>query len=832
MAALLGPAALGAVAGVAAQLQQSALWQASAYLGLLVAGALGLWGAWRLRRVAAGNVWAPSSWGLHLLAASLLGAAGSGLQALHRADDALAPELEGVWLQVVGTVEGLPQRGALGWSLVLRVESAHTRQGESVRLPTRLRLSAFEAGARRANAAPARADGPSPWRAGERWRLTVRLKRPHGPFNPHGHDRERMLWERGIGATGSVATGARAAAPQRLAPAPAWGVDVARQALGEAIARAVPEARLAGVLTALWVGDGSAIEREDWAVFRATGVAHLMVISGLHITAMAWLAMAVFGGLWAWLGRRWPSLLLACPTSRAAAWAGLGMAAAYAVFSGLGLPVQRALIMLAVGLGLRQSARRWPWTEVASAAVLAVLLVEPMAVLQPGFWLSFVAVGLLLAHAPAAASQARVSASEADPRPWLHALGASLGGMMRTQAMISLALAPLTLAWFGQFSLVGLLANLVAIPVVGWVVLPLDALGLLWSPFWGLAAWVLSGLMALLEIMAAWPLAEVHRPAPPWPLAWLAVIGGWVLVQPWPPSLRAAGLLLLGPALFGGAATRPASGQFEVLALDVGQGGAVLVRTAGHTLLYDSGPAYAGGGDAGERLVVPTLRALGERPDRVIVSHEDADHAGGSEAVAKAFPKASWWSSFDPDPARRCVAGQRWTWDGVHFEVLHPGPDAWASGPGGRRLSSNAMSCVLRIDNGRDSAWLSGDLDAAHEVRLALARPALRATLMLAPHHGSHTSSSPVLLNTLRPRWVMVQAGYRNPFGHPSERVVQRWRERGLSWVETPFCGAALWRSERPSEMHCERASRRRFWHHNGAQAAGERGDGAPPGPS
>lgn len=832
MAALLGPVALGAVLGVAAQLQQAALWAAPAYLGLLVAGLLGFWGAWRLRRAAIRSVWAPSSIGLHLLAAGLLGAAGSGLQALHRAGDALAPELEGVLLQVVGTVEGLPQRGALGWSLGLRVESAQTLQGNAVRLPERLRLSAVEAGARRAGGVSARVGGPSPWRVGERWRLTVRLKRPHGPFNPHGQDRERMLWERGIGATGSVATGARAPAPQRLAPAPGWGVDVARQALGEAIARAVPEARLAGVLTALWVGDGSAIDREDWAVFRATGVAHLMVISGLHITAMAWLAMAAFGGLWPWLGRRWPSLLLVCPTSRAAAWAGLCMAAAYAVFSGLGLPVQRALIMLAVGLGLRQSARRWPWTEVASAALLAVLLIEPMAVLQPGFWLSFVAVGLLLAHMPSAASQASAEASETHARRWLRAFWDSFLGLLRMQAIISLALAPLTLAWFGQFSLVGLLANLVAIPVVGWVVLPLDALGLLWSPFWAAAAWVLSWLMALLEIMAAWPLAEVHRPAAPWPLAWLAVIGGWVLVQPWPPSLRAAGLLLLWPAVFGGAPTRPAAGQFEVLALDVGQGGAVLVRTARHTLLYDTGPAYAGGGDAGEHLVVPTLRALGERPDRVIVSHEDADHAGGSEAVAKAFPKAAWWSSFDPDPARRCVAGQRWTWDGIHFEVLHPGPDAWAPGPGGRRLSSNAMSCVLHIDNGRASAWLSGDLDAAHEVRLALARPDLRATLMLAPHHGSHTSSSPVLLNTLRPRWVVVQAGYRNPFGHPSARVVQRWRERDLDWVETPFCGASLWRSERPSEMHCERASRRRFWHHDGAATAGKRGGGAMQGPS
>jgi competence protein ComEC len=251
------------------------------------------------------------------------------------------------------------------------------------------------------------------------------------------------------------------------------------------------------------------------------------------------------------------------------------------------------------------------------------------------------------------------------------------------------------------------------------------------------------------------------------------------------------------------------------MALDVGQGSAVLVRTAGHSLLYDTGPRYSPTSDAGQRVVVPLLRALGERPDTVVVSHRDSDHAGGSAAVQTEWPEARWLSSFDADPARRCTAGQRWTWEGVDFEILHPSPGDF--GPDGAgRLPSNAMSCVLRVGHARQSVWLSGDLDADRETRLALAHPDLRASLLLAPHHGSLTSSSPVLLNTLAPAWVLVQAGYRNRFKHPAPVVLARYRQRGMRWVATPDCGAATWQSDAPDTVLCQRESARRYWHHRG----------------
>jgi competence protein ComEC len=210
------------------------------------------------------------------------------------------------------------------------------------------------------------------------------------------------------------------------------------------------------------------------------------------------------------------------------------------------------------------------------------------------------------------------------------------------------------------------------------------------------------------------------------------------------------------------------------------------------------------------------LRALGEQPDAVVISHRDSDHAGGADAVAATWPQARWLSSFDPDPGRRCLAGQRWTWDGVDFEMLHPQPNHY--GPdGGGLLSSNAMSCTLLIRAGAQGAWLSGDLDAERETRLALARPDLRATVLIAPHHGSKSSSSPVLLNTLRPQTVLVQSGYRNRFGHPASEVLERYRERGMKWANSPECGAASWRSDRPGEVVCERERSRRYWHHRGA---------------
>lgn len=789
-------AGLGWVLGVALQLQQSLLWPFAAYAAALGLGLALLLVAWRALRVPA--------WPLLLMAGLLIGAGLTGARAVVYAGRALPATLEGRDIRVIGRVASLPQATAQGQRFALAVESA-ALQGEAVALPERLQLSWFGGERSGGRQVPA-------LKAGERWQFALRLRQPHGTRNPHGWDHERWLWEQGIGATGYVRSGARDAPPQRLGERVGYPVLAARQWVGQRIAARVAEPRSGGVLAALVAGDQSAIERDDWDLFRTTGVAHLMSISGLHVTIFAWLAMALIGRGWRRLGWLWPGALLAVPVPLAAGVGGVAMAAAYALFSGWGVPAQRTVLMLAVVVLLRLSGRHWPWPMVWGLAMSAVLLLDPWALLQPGFWLSFVAVGVLFATDPGRRHALTPEAGRAVPsRLGQRALRSGLA-LLREQAVVTVALAPLALLLFGQFSLVGLVANLIAIPWVTLLITPLALLGVLLAPLWDAAALAVQGLSLGLAWLAQWPWAAIHRPIPPLGLALAAVFGGLLLVLRLPAVWRVAGLFLLAPGLLW-TPLRPAPGVFEVMAIDVGQGSALLVRTAGHSLLFDAGPRYGLDSDAGARVVVPLLRALGERPDVVVISHQDSDHAGGAEAVRAAWPRARWLSSFDADPARRCLAGQRWRWDGVLFEMLHPAPAHYRA-DGSAALPSNAMSCTLRISAGQPSAWLSGDLDAERETRLALAQPDLRATLLIAPHHGSRSASSPVLLNTLRPQTVLVQSGYRNRFGHPAPEVLARYRERGMRWVNSPECGAATWRSDQPDRVACERDQSRRYWHH------------------
>jgi len=796
----LEAALAGLLAGTALQMGQPTLWVWPAYGSVLVLAAVMVAAALYLR-----SRWWPRV--LLALAGGLLAGGLTGLRALAYVGDALDPALEGRDIQVTGRVAEMPQFNDAGIRLRLAVESA-TLAGAAVRLPDTLALGWY------AGSLGSAADGllpelqrqPLPLRAGERWRMAVRLKAPHGNRNPFGFDYELWLWEQGVQATGYVRSGASDLPAMNLGPTGRHPVEQARQSVRDNILATLAGQREAGLVAALVVGDQNAIDRADWDVFRATGVAHLMSISGLHVTMFAWFAAVCIGRLW----RQSARLCLRVPAPQAARAGGLLLAAAYALFSGWGVPAQRTLWMLAAVFVLRLSARSWPWPSVWLLVAALVVLVDPWAVTQAGFWLSFVAVAVLFASDTGRSAVAPGS------------LWVRLRLLLREQVVVTAALAPLTLLLFGQVSLVGLVANLLAIPWVTLVVTPLAMLGVLVPVVWELAAACLAGLGWWLQWLAAWPWAALALPQPPAWAGLAGVAGGVLLVLRAPWSLRLMGGALMLPA-FLWQPPRPATGEFALLAADIGQGNAVLVQTANHALLYDAGPRYSRESDAGHRVIVPLLRALGVQPDLLVLSHRDTDHAGGAAAVLQAHPAAALLSSIGDQhalqairPAQRCQAGQQWTWDGVEFTVLHPAATDYAG-----LQRPNAMSCVLRIasqsrspDRPSRAALLVGDIERAQELRLRAQGARLQADVLLVPHHGSRTSSSPEFLDAVNPRWALVQSGYRNRFGHPAREPMERYRERHIPVLASPQCGAAQWRSDRPFVVRCERTEQRRYWHH------------------
>jgi competence protein ComEC len=619
------------------------------------------------------------------------------------------------------------------------------------------------------------------------------------------------MWEQGLGATGYVRAGRQDPPPVRLEATGQYLWAQWRQSVRERVQARIPDPQQAGLISALLMGDQASIERADWDVFRATGVAHLVSISGLHVTMFAWLCGAWVRWAWRRTDRWGTSWCLYLPADQAGRWAGLGLAVLYALFSGWGIPAQRTIWMLTWVSVLASTGRRWPWPQVWLSTCTGVLLVDPWALGQAGFWLSFVAVGVLFATGQGAppASQS-VSWAQRLWRLW------------REQWVITVCLAPLSLWLFQQVSVVGLLANAVAIPWVTLWVTPLCLLGTLFPHAWEVAAGSWQVLMVLLQSLANWPGAVWSTPAP---AAWAtaaATLGSLLLAMRLPWVLRAIGLPLMAPALLWNVPS-PAPGDVEVWFPDIGQGHAVLVRTAEHVLLFDAGPRYSRETDAGQRVLLPLLRAWGWRLDAMVLSHSDSDHIGGAPAVLQMNPAMPWWGSLPPShplhqsrPGQACHAGVGWDWDGVRFDFLHP-IDANHSD----RAKPNTMSCVLKVQARGASVLLTGDIEAAQEKALVAHAPvgadgvtALRADVLLVPHHGSNTSSTAEFLAAVAPRWAWVQAGYRNRYGHPTAAVMARYQSLGIGVKESVRCGAGRWRSAQPDEVHCERQAQPRYWHH------------------
>jgi competence protein ComEC len=598
------------------------------------------------------------------------------------------------------------------------------------------------------------------------------MRRPHGNANPHGFDYEVWLLERGIGATGYVRPRGERARLAELVWRPAYAIERARERIRTKLWEALPEHRYAGVVIALAIGDQRAIETVDWETFTRTGVGHLMSISGLHVTMVSGLFAALAAMLW----RRSARLVLKLPARKAAAVAAVVAAAGYTLLAGFAVPAQRTLYMVAVVAVALWLDRMQSSARVLAAALAVVLLVDPWAVVSPGFWLSFGAVALML----------YVGAAQNGRAHWLAQWG-------RVQWAITVGLAPLVLLLFQQVSLVSPLANAIAIPVISLVVTPLAlAAAVAPGPWFAEGAHAaLMGLMPLLDALAQLPGAAWRQHAPaPWAAA-LALVGvAWLLAPRGFPARYAAAAFFV--PLFAVRPDGPAAGQLRITFLDVGQGLAVVVRTRDHALVYDAGPAYSLDADAGNRVLVPFLRGEGlVRLDAVVVTHNDLDHSGGARSVMRALPTGLLWSSLDREhpvqagaPYRLpCRAGVRWTWDGHVFEILHPGLASYDV----PAVRPNSRSCVLRVTGPGGAVLLTGDIEARDEESLLAAGAIRRADVLLVPHHGSGTSSTPAFLAAVQPAHAVFTTGYRNRFGHPKADVVARYAATG----------AALWRTDR-----------------------------------
>ena len=753
----------------------------------------------------------------------LLGFVWAALFAQYYLSQELPKELEGQDVTIVGTIDSMPNYFERGVRFNFSVEKVLPLKGATPPIPSKLALSWYTEYENRShdssinNAAEKQKNIEV--QPGEHWQFTVRLRKPHGNANPHGFDYEMWLLEQNIRATGYIrsesSSGQKSIRLDSFVFSFNNAVERCRSWLRERVQQALLGKPYAGVIVALVVGDQRAISQSDWTVFNRTGISHLVSISGLHITMVAVLFAGLISALWRRSFFTSVRLPLILPAQKAAALAGALAALIYVLLAGSGLPAQRTLIMLSVVATALWCGRITSISHVLCLALGLVVLLDPWAVLGPGFWLSFSAVAVIL--------YVSVGRAAENTRDGLSHWRSVLKSATLTQYAVTLGLVPLTILLFGQASLVSPVANAIAIPLVSFLVTPLALVGsVLPSPLsgWFLieAHFLVEQLAQVLQWLSSFSLAVWSAPVPSWWMFVLALIGTiWMLApRGWPA--RYLGLFAWLPLVLN-VPTHPRAGEMWVTAFDVGQGMALLIETERHRFLYDTGPFYSAESDGGNRVILPYLRARGiNHLDGMMVSHSDMDHAGGALSIMKEIKVARTSSSLPLNHPivnaapfhQSCVAGQFWHWDGADFEVLHPTAASYASD----KWKPNARSCTLKITLNGLSILLPGDIGAVQEAELVGSdAKKLQANVLLAPHHGSGTSSTLPFLQAVQPQIALFQVGYRNRYHHPKPEIFARYGDLGITRLRNDEAGAISLHFGSTINVSEYRVEHARYWY-------------------
>ncbi len=697
----------------------------------------------------------------------------------------LDPEIENVDVFIKGVIIKIPETSDKYVRFLFKVEEISDLKGKSYISPGLVRLSWYK-----------NQTIPVP---GEKWQFKARLKQPYGFMNTGGFDYEAWMLRQGISATGYIKVDNQ---NKKTGEDNSYFIQKLRYNIAFRLKQILDKPFL-GIVLALTLGDRSQLDSKQWQVLSQTGTSHLIAISGLHLSLVAGFIYFFSGLIW----RQSFFLTQRIPASYIASMMAFIGAFVYALLAGFGLPTQRALIMIGAVLIATFSARQLLVINIICFALLIVLILDPFAVVSVDFYLSFMAVIFILY-----VSRFRINQYH-DLTRWI-----------RLQFLLSFALCPILIFWFKQIPFYSVFANLVAIPVVGFLVVPLNLIGLvLLFPLPDVAKNLfeiintINGIQwSYLELLSDQNNSIIPIAVPNlWSLL-LAIIGVLILIMPRGLPSRGIGCLFFLPLLFP-MTEKLDSGEFDFNLLDVGQGLAAVIQTQEHALIFDSGAKFSERFNIGDAVIKPYLRQKGiERVSMLIISHADNDHIGGADAIINNFEieqiltsvPAEFYQQSISGRVEACYSGQKWNWDGVSFEILHPAKASLFTG--------NNASCVLKVSSGTGAVLLTGDIEQEAEQSLINNyEKHLDADILLVPHHGSKTSSTKHFISAVSPKYAFISAGYRNRFGFPKKDIINRYDAHGVKTFVSNETGelTAKFRDE-GLQIDEFRTKNRRFWHH------------------